>query len=51
MVARGVAPRIEPEFGPAPYMPLDPATGKAAADLWEVNSWIAERQKERWLTR
>ncbi len=28
---------ITPEFGPPPYMPVEPHTGRPLADAWEVN--------------
>ena len=28
---------ITPEFGPPPYMPVEPFTGRPLADAWEVN--------------
>jgi sugar phosphate isomerase/epimerase len=36
------------EFGPPPYMPLDPSTGKAVADQWEVNVFMMELLKKRY---
>lgn len=32
-----------PEFGPPPYMPTAPYTGKPAADLLQVNAWMLDR--------
>jgi sugar phosphate isomerase/epimerase len=34
---------ITPEFGPAPYMPLQPLTNEPVADAWEVNVWMRDR--------
>ncbi|MDX2110192.1 MAG: sugar phosphate isomerase/epimerase [Verrucomicrobiota bacterium] len=31
---------ITPEFGPIPYMPVNPADGLPVADAWEVNVWM-----------
>jgi hypothetical protein len=28
---------ITPEFGPAPYMPLEPFTQKPLASQWDIN--------------
>jgi len=41
------APRLTvcPEFGPPPYMTLDPATQRPLADLWSVNCHMRD-----WLT-
>lgn len=40
--------RVNPEFGPPPYAPCDPATGLPFVDLWEVSAWICNRFHERW---
>jgi hypothetical protein len=34
---------ITPEFGPPPYMPVEPFTRRPMADPWEVN--VAFRQQ------
>ncbi len=39
---------INPEFGPAPYQPSDPQTGKPHADIWEICLWITQRFRDRW---
>ena len=37
---------VAPEFGPPPYMPVEPYTGRPLADAWEVNvrffRWLQE---------
>ncbi len=38
---------LTPEFGPDGYLHTQPYTGMPVADLWQVNQWIAKRQKER----
>ena len=35
--------RINPEFGPANYMPMDPNGDRPLADLWDVCMWMRER--------
>lgn len=42
---------INPEFGPPPYAPADPATGEAFIDVWEVCLWMTQRFRERWAGR
>jgi sugar phosphate isomerase/epimerase len=37
---------ITPEFGPAPYMPLEPLTCRPLANQWEVNLWMMELLKQ-----
>jgi len=34
---------ITPEFGPPPYMPCEPFSGRALADAWEVNCRFRRR--------
>lgn len=36
---------VEPEFGPPPYMPTLPFTQQPVADLWQINTKMAHRQK------
>lgn len=36
-----------PEFGPAPYMPALPFTGRPLADQWEVNLFMKQLLRER----
>jgi sugar phosphate isomerase/epimerase len=38
---------VEPEFGPAPYMPMLPFTQVPVTNLWDVCEWMMVRQKER----
>lgn len=38
---------LTPEFGPPPYMHVNPATDEPAADLWAICQWQAERQAKR----
>lgn len=40
-------PTATPEFGPGHYLQATPFTRTPAADLWEVNRWIGERQRAR----
>jgi sugar phosphate isomerase/epimerase len=40
---------ICPEFGPAPYMPAMPFTQKPLSDQWEVNCWMMNVLRERYL--
>jgi hypothetical protein len=42
---------INPEFGPPPYAPADPATGKAFIDVGDVCLWMTRRFRERWKNR
>lgn len=42
---------LTPEFGPDGYLQCEPWTGKPVADLWEINRWIAYRQRERFQIR
>jgi len=30
---------ITPEFGPPPYQPVEPGSGRTLSDPWEVNLW------------
>lgn len=38
---------VTPEFGPAPYMPLQPYTCQPVTDQWEVNRYMKELLKHR----
>ncbi len=38
---------MTPEFGPDGYLQCAPFTRQPVADLWEVNRWIAARQRTR----
>lgn len=40
---------ITPEFGPFPYMVNIPATGNPIADQWEVNNYIMQLLKRRYV--
>lgn len=42
---------INPEFGPPPYAPAHPSTGKSFIDMWEVCLWMTHRFRERWEQR
>lgn len=45
---RGIATStFTPEFGPPPYMQIDPDTGNPVTDLWEISNWMAHRQQKR----
>ncbi|QNK60180.1 sugar phosphate isomerase/epimerase [Paenibacillus sp. PAMC21692] len=37
------------EFGPPGYMPTDPFTNKPISDLWEVNEWMTECLKKKYV--
>lgn len=38
------------EFGPPNYMPSVPYTGQPLADVWEINTYMMQLWKEKWLT-
>ena len=38
---------LTPEFGPAPYLHTLPYTKAPVADLWDICTWQAHRQRER----
>jgi sugar phosphate isomerase/epimerase len=38
---------MTPEFGPDGYLHLQPFTQQPVADLWEINTWIGQREKAR----
>jgi hypothetical protein len=42
---------LTPEFGPDGYLQCEPYSGKPVADLWEINTWIGQRQRERAVNR
>ena len=42
---------INPEFGPPPYAPADPATGAAFVDIWDTCLWMTNRFRNRWNAR
>lgn len=42
---------INPEFGPPPYQPVDPASEAPLADIWEICLWMTERFRSRWRDR
>ena len=49
-IARGFAvSTMTPEFGPDGYLHAMPFTGAPVADLNEVNLWMAERERKRFL--
>lgn len=39
---------ILPEFGPVPYMTLDPKTGQPLGDQWEINLYMRDLLKVRY---
>jgi hypothetical protein len=39
---------ITPEYGPPPYLPLDPHTGEPAVPLAETVAWAAARVRDRY---
>jgi hypothetical protein len=50
--ARGIdVATLTPEFGPDGYLHCEPYTGKPVANLWEINRWIALRQRERFFNQ
>ncbi len=38
---------LTPEFGPDGYLHCAPFTQEPVADLWDINQWIAHRQRDR----
>ena len=40
---------VTPEFGAPPYMVLHPKTGEPIVNQWEVNTWMMEAFKKRYL--
>lgn len=38
-----------PEFGPAPYMPLLPFTCQPVANQWDINEFMLNLLRERWI--
>ncbi len=40
---------ICPEFGPQPYMPTVPFTQQSIADQWQINVWMLNLLKKRYL--
>ncbi len=42
---------MTPEFGPDGYLQCLPFTAAPVADLWQINSWIGARQRERFNNR
>ena len=40
---------ITPEFGPAPYMPLNGPFAEPVADAWEINAWMLAYLREQLL--
>jgi sugar phosphate isomerase/epimerase len=38
---------LTPEFGPDGYQQLDAMTGEAVGDLWEINCWMAQDQRDQ----
>ena len=39
---------VVPEYGPPPYLPTIPHTGKPVADLWAMCEWAKERLRARY---
>jgi sugar phosphate isomerase/epimerase len=49
-LARGMAvSTLTPEFGPDGYLHTMPFTGSPVADLEQINTWMAERQKQQFV--
>ena len=42
---------INPEFGPPPYAPADPQTGKPFVNIEDTCLWMTQRFRERWAGR
>jgi len=42
---------VEPEFGPPPYLHTLPHTNVPVADLWKINTWVGQRQAERFASQ
>lgn len=42
---------VVPEFGPPPYQPVLPHTGKPITDLWQVCGWMAGRLRSEFAER
>ena len=40
-----------PEWGPAPYAPVDPATGEPHSRPWDLSVWSMHRFRDRWADR
>jgi hypothetical protein len=38
---------VTPEFGPPPYMPLEPFTQKVLSHVWENNLFMLQTPKEK----
>ncbi len=38
---------MTPEFGPDGYQAIDPTSDKAIGDLWEINTWMANQQRQQ----
>jgi sugar phosphate isomerase/epimerase len=52
MQRRGLASAsLTPEFGPPGYMHTLPFTNQPVADLWDICTWQAHRQRDRFLAR
>ncbi|MGI9624652.1 MAG: sugar phosphate isomerase/epimerase family protein, partial [Acidimicrobiales bacterium] len=39
---------IVPEYGPPPYLPVEPYTGAPVADLWDICDWAKVRLRDRY---
>jgi len=40
---------VTPEFGAPPYMVLHPASGEAIVNQWDVNAWMMEAFRKRYI--
>jgi hypothetical protein len=40
-----------PEYGPAPYAPVDPETGEMHSHPWDLSIWSMNRFRDRWKGR
>lgn len=47
-ILAGESITMTPEFGPDGYQMVNPASGKAVGDLWQMNCWMAKRQQQQY---
>ena len=38
---------MTPEFGPDGYQQVDAFNGAPVGDLWEINTWMARRERQQ----
>ena len=39
---------LNPEFGPPPYQPVNPADDTPLANIWDICLWMTDRFRTRW---